>query len=132
LFPYYVNIQAIAFKDLPFNYIFYTLLLIAAVYIIFRSETRSLIKTRRMLREKEEVLEQVGQRKAELEQREKNITDSLVYAQRIQEAMLPSLEYLESQRFLYSLQTQGYNKIFTDGEKGIRYWVAAGVQATGA
>lgn len=66
------------------------------VYIILRSETRSLIKVRRLLKEKDAVLEQIGQRKAELELREKNITDSLVYAQRIQEAMLPSQEYFRN------------------------------------
>jgi serine phosphatase RsbU (regulator of sigma subunit) len=57
------------------------------------SQTRRLIKTRRLLKDKEQALDQVERQKLELEVRDKNITDSLIYAQRIQEALLPSEDY---------------------------------------
>jgi serine phosphatase RsbU (regulator of sigma subunit) len=43
-----------------------------------------------VLKEKEQALEQIEKQKHELELRDKNLTDSLIYAQRIQEALLPS------------------------------------------
>jgi serine phosphatase RsbU (regulator of sigma subunit) len=46
-----------------------------------------------LLKEKEQALELVDHQKAELEIKDKNITDSLIYAQRIQEALLPSEAY---------------------------------------
>jgi len=57
------------------------------------SQTRNLVKTRRKLKEKENLLDLVEKQKSELEIRERNITDSLNYAQRIQEALLPSEDY---------------------------------------
>jgi serine phosphatase RsbU (regulator of sigma subunit) len=57
------------------------------------SQNRRLIKTRRLLKEKEQALELIAYQKTELELRDKNITDSLIYAQRIQEALLPSETY---------------------------------------
>ncbi len=69
------------------------ILIIASVYLILKLQTRSLIKSHRLLKEKERIIEEVKSRKAELETKEKNITESLHYAQRIQEALLPSEEY---------------------------------------
>jgi serine phosphatase RsbU (regulator of sigma subunit) len=77
----------------PYRYLLYSVILIALVYLIVMSQTRNLVKTRRMLKEKEQILEQVEKQKSELEIREQNITDSLNYAQRIQEALLPSEDY---------------------------------------
>jgi serine phosphatase RsbU (regulator of sigma subunit) len=57
------------------------------------SQTRRLIKTRKLLKEKEQALDLIARQKFELEIRDKNITDSLNYAQRIQEALLPSEAY---------------------------------------
>ncbi|MBK9391841.1 MAG: SpoIIE family protein phosphatase [Bacteroidetes bacterium] len=48
---------------------------------------------RKLLSEKEESLALIAQQKLDLEIREKSITDSLLYAQRIQEARLPSEDY---------------------------------------
>ncbi len=47
----------------------------------------------RLLNEKERDISIIASQKSELELREKNLTDSLLYAQRIQEARLPSEEY---------------------------------------
>jgi cell division protein FtsL len=68
----------------PYRFIIYSTLIIALVYLIVMSETRMLIKTRKLLKEKEEALNLLEKQKMELEYREKNITDSLIYAQRIQ------------------------------------------------
>ncbi len=77
----------------PYRFILYSALLIAFVYLFVMSQTRRLIKTRRLLKDKEQALDQVERQKLELEVRDKNITDSLIYAQRIQEALLPSEDY---------------------------------------
>jgi serine phosphatase RsbU (regulator of sigma subunit) len=77
----------------PYRFFLYSALLIAFVYLFVLSQTRRLIKTRRLLKEKEAALDQVEKQKFELETRDKNITDSLIYAQRIQEAILPSEDY---------------------------------------
>jgi serine phosphatase RsbU (regulator of sigma subunit) len=66
---------------------------ISIVYFIVKSQTSSLIKIRKLLKEKEVTLLHIEAHQAELESKNKSITDSLIYAQRIQEALLPSEEY---------------------------------------
>jgi serine phosphatase RsbU (regulator of sigma subunit) len=88
----------------PYWYIFYGAILLALVYLLLRLQTRSLVKTIKLLKEKNNILEQVEKQKAELEIRERNITDSLNYAQRIQEALLPSEDYFRkffSESFIF-------------------------------
>ena len=75
------------------RFFLYSALVLALVYVIFMAQTRSLIRTRKLLKEKEQALAQIERQKVELESRDKDITDSLNYAQRIQEALLPSEEY---------------------------------------
>lgn len=75
------------------RFFLYGALVLALVYVIFMAQTRSLIRTRKLLKEKEQALAQIERQKVELESRDKDITDSLNYAQRIQEALLPSEEY---------------------------------------
>ncbi|MFH0841025.1 MAG: SpoIIE family protein phosphatase [Bacteroidota bacterium] len=70
--------------------------ILLTVCLIMMLQTRRLVKTRKLLKEKERALEDIGKRKAELEFRDKNLTDSLIYAQRIQEALLPSEEYFRT------------------------------------
>jgi serine phosphatase RsbU (regulator of sigma subunit) len=77
----------------PYRFILYSALLLAFVYLVVMSQTRSLIKTRKLLKDKQQALDQIEKQKIELEIRDKNITDSLIYAQRIQEALLPSEDY---------------------------------------
>jgi serine phosphatase RsbU (regulator of sigma subunit) len=64
-----------------------TVLIIAVILAI------RLAVLRKLLKEKEYALGSMELQMASMELREKNITDSLIYAQRIQEAMLPSEEY---------------------------------------
>jgi serine phosphatase RsbU (regulator of sigma subunit) len=77
----------------PYRYILYGAIIIAFVYLLVRSQTKSLIITRKLLKEKEIALGLIAEQKISLEMREKEITDSLIYAQRIQEALLPSEDY---------------------------------------
>jgi serine phosphatase RsbU (regulator of sigma subunit) len=77
----------------PYRFILYSAFVISFVYLFVMSQTRRLIKTKRLLKEKEEALELIAHQKMELELRDKHITDSLIYAQRIQEALLPSENY---------------------------------------
>ena len=77
----------------PFRFVLYSVLVISFVYLFVMSQTRRLVKIRKLLREKEQALDLIEIQKGELELRDKNITDSLIYAQRIQEALLPSETY---------------------------------------
>lgn len=76
-----------------FNYIIYAAIALLIVFIILRLQARILIRTRKLLAEKEQALVTVDRQRSELEIKEKDLTDSLIYAQRIQEALLPSEAY---------------------------------------
>jgi serine phosphatase RsbU (regulator of sigma subunit) len=79
----------------PYRFILYSALVISLVYFLVMSQTRRLIKTKKLLKEKEAALKIIENQKYELEYRDKNITDSLIYAKRIQEALLPSESYFK-------------------------------------
>jgi serine phosphatase RsbU (regulator of sigma subunit) len=80
----------------PYRFILYSALVIAFAYLFVMSQTRRLFKTRKLLEEKEAALILIAKQKSELEIRDKHLTDSLVYAQRIQEALLPSETYFRN------------------------------------
>jgi len=73
--------------------ILYTVLITGIVCFLVLSLTVRLVKANRLLKEKENSLKVVESQKFELELRNRNITDSLIYAKRIQDALLPSEEY---------------------------------------
>ena len=77
-------------------YVALTLLVLIGILFFVISLVKRLSIIRNLLREKEQSLELIAQQKSELELREKSITESLVYAQRIQEAMLPSEDYFRN------------------------------------
>jgi len=79
----------------PYHLILYSALAISLVYLLVKLQTNLLIRTNRLLREKEETLLQIERQKVDLESKNKNVTDSLNYAQRIQEALLPSEQYFK-------------------------------------
>ena len=96
----------------PYRFILYSAFVISFVYLFVMSQTRRLIKTKKLLKEKEEALELIAHQKMELELRDKHITDSLIYAQRIQEALLPSENYFRKyfpDSFIL-FKTKGYCK----------------------
>ena len=80
----------------PYRVILYVGLVIILVYFFVKSQTRSLYKTKRLLKEKEQALDLIARQKIALELKDKDITDSLNYAQRIQEALLPSELYFRN------------------------------------
>jgi serine phosphatase RsbU (regulator of sigma subunit) len=80
-------------QDSPYRLAFYGLIIIAIVYLIAMTQTRSLIRTKKILKEKDIAINVIESQKFELEQREKDLTDSIMYAKRIQEALLPSEDY---------------------------------------
>ncbi|MGE0088878.1 MAG: two-component regulator propeller domain-containing protein [Bacteroidales bacterium] len=75
----------------PLAYVFYVLLAIFSVFLLIQYRTRSLRKSNFELKEKELIAEQIAVQKEELTLKNKNITDSIIYAKRIQEALMPSM-----------------------------------------
>jgi serine phosphatase RsbU (regulator of sigma subunit) len=69
---------------------------ILIVLLIITSQSKNLIRTRKLLKEKEEALLKNEIQRQELNLINKSITDSLNYAQRIQSALLPSEGYFRS------------------------------------
>lgn len=77
-------------------YAFYILLILLSVFWIVQYRTKTLLRSNQELKEKELIAQQVAKQKEELTIKNKNITDSIVYAKRIQEALMPSLKYFKS------------------------------------
>jgi len=75
----------------PLAYVFYVLLAIFSVFLLIQYRTRSLRKSNFELKEKELIAEQIALQKEELTLKNKSITDSIIYAKRIQEALMPSM-----------------------------------------
>jgi serine phosphatase RsbU (regulator of sigma subunit) len=88
-----------------------------------------LIRTRKLLREKGQALGLIEFQKVELELKDRNITDSLIYAQRIQEAMLPSEIYfrkhVEDSFILFKPKNIVSGDFYWIGEKGEKIFVVA-------
>jgi ligand-binding sensor domain-containing protein/serine phosphatase RsbU (regulator of sigma subunit) len=74
-------------------YLAYILLVGSIIFFYVRSRTRKLQLANDSLRQKQLASLEIARQKEELSVKNKNITDSINYAKRIQEAMLPS-EYL--------------------------------------
>jgi serine phosphatase RsbU (regulator of sigma subunit) len=91
----YTNISLTGFSGYatPYHLIFYSVVVASLVYYLVKAQTLSLIRTRKLLKSKEETLNMIENQRVELELKNKSITDSLIYAQRIQEALLPSEDY---------------------------------------
>ncbi|OFX27331.1 MAG: hypothetical protein A2041_08895 [Bacteroidetes bacterium GWA2_31_9b] len=72
-------------------YIFYGVFSILMVFWIIQYRTRTLRKSNQELKEKEQIAKQIAKQKEELIIKNKSITDSIIYAKRIQEALMPSM-----------------------------------------
>lgn len=111
-----------------FHFILYSALLILIVLFIV-AQTLTLVKTRKLLREKEEAFELIELQKFELELKDKDITDSLIYAQRIQEALLPSETYFRKHFtdsfILFKPKNIVSGDFYWIGEKGEKVFVVA-------
>ena len=75
-----------------FAYILYLIVIVGAIFWFFQYRTKSLRRSNQELKEKQLIALQVAKQKEELSIKNKNITDSIVYAKRIQEALMPSME----------------------------------------
>jgi len=71
-------------------YILYILIFGLALYLFIESRTKNLKKANKTLTEKQEAALEISQQKEELIVKNKNITDSITYAKRIQWAIMPS------------------------------------------
>jgi ligand-binding sensor domain-containing protein/serine phosphatase RsbU (regulator of sigma subunit) len=107
-------------------YSIYFILVLAFFVLLFRYWARQLIRANKTYKEREKIARQIMLQKEELTVKNKSITDSINYARRIQNAMLPPLKLLKSyfpQSFLLYLPkdivsgdfywvNKLYNKIF--------------------
>lgn len=113
------------------NLIYSALILLVALGMLFFviSMAKRLSIIRKLLMDKEQSLELIARQKAALELREKSITDSLIYAQRIQEARLPSEEYFRnhfpSSFIFFKPKDIVSGDFYWIGEKGDRIFVVA-------
>ena len=71
-------------------YFIYGIIIIFLIYFLGQYRTRSLRKANQVLVEKDIASREVEKQRQELAIKNKNITDSIQYAKRIQEALLPS------------------------------------------
>jgi serine phosphatase RsbU (regulator of sigma subunit) len=109
--------------------ILYSILIIGIILLLVILQTRTLVKTRKLLREKEQALNLIEMQKGELELKDKDITDSLIYAQRIQEALLPSEAYFrkhfEDSFILFKPKNIVSGDFYWIGEKDEKIFVVA-------
>ncbi|KPK86421.1 MAG: hypothetical protein AMS27_05125 [Bacteroides sp. SM23_62_1] len=73
-------------------YVLYIILSVTLVYLLIQYITRNLRRANKILKEKEAAAKLVEKHREELMLKNKNITDSINYAKRIQLALLPSTE----------------------------------------
>ncbi|MBN1415033.1 MAG: SpoIIE family protein phosphatase [Bacteroidales bacterium] len=77
-------------------YTIYFILILALSVLLFRYWARQLIRSNKAYREREKIAKQIMLQKEELTLKNKSITDSINYARRIQNAMLPPMKLLKS------------------------------------
>ncbi len=108
----------------PVLYAISAFIIVVVVFMLIVMQTRNLAKTRKLLKEQEQDIYLIANQKYALEQKDKDMTDSLVYAQRIQEALFPSELYFRkhfSDAFIFfhpkDIVSGDFYWIGTKGEK---------------
>lgn len=123
------NITDMASPESTRIFVISAILIVLIVWFLLRIQNRMLKKTRKLLKEKEQALELVDQQRSELEIKDKNLTDSLIYAQRIQEALLPSetyfRQYFSESFILFKPKDIVSGDFFWVEEKGDKIFVVA-------
>jgi serine phosphatase RsbU (regulator of sigma subunit) len=113
----------------PYHLVLYAAIIISLTWLLIRSQALLLLKTRNQLRQKEKALEELESQRDLLELKNKSITESLVYAQRIQEALLPSEEnikrYFSSSFIFYKPRDIVSGDFYWIGEKGDKRFIVA-------
>lgn len=102
-----------------YAYIVYIVVIALLIVVFWRIRTRSLRRANQRLKEKERIAKEVERQKEELSIKNTNITDSINYAKRILEAMMPS------EKFFRKLLPESF--IFfkpKDIVSGDFYWIA--------
>jgi ligand-binding sensor domain-containing protein/serine phosphatase RsbU (regulator of sigma subunit) len=84
-----IVIKAPVFQS-KYAFLIYIILLILVILLLIRIRTRNLMRINREYKEKERIARKIELQKEELSIKNKNITDSINYARRIQLAMMPS------------------------------------------
>jgi serine phosphatase RsbU (regulator of sigma subunit) len=111
------------------KYIFLSAVVLASGYVIVRGQTRSLIRAKRMIKERDEELRQVSVQREELAYKNKNVTDSIIYARKIQDSLIPSVPFFEkhfSESFvLFKPKDIVSGDFYFVREKGERVYVVA-------
>jgi serine phosphatase RsbU (regulator of sigma subunit) len=111
------------------HFILYSTLMIFVVLVFIIVQTLTLVKTRKLLSEKGQALELIELQKVKMELKDKDITDSLIYAQRIQEALLPSEAYFRKHFADSFILFRPKNIVSGDfywiGEKGEKIFIVA-------
>ncbi len=82
-----------------YSYLFYGAAMLGLIYLIVLFSTSKLRVANQILREKEQASKEIARQKEELSLKNRNITDSINYARRIQMAMMPKTRQL--QRLFY-------------------------------
>lgn len=77
-------------------YLLYMIVSILLINFFIRNRTKSLRRANKILKEKELAGIQIAKQKEELSIKNRNITDSINYARRIQQAILPSEKFFKS------------------------------------
>jgi serine phosphatase RsbU (regulator of sigma subunit) len=112
-----------------YHFILYGSIIVSIIILFILSQTRILVRTRKLLKEKEQAYALIELQKVELEVRDKNITDSLIYAQRIQEALLPSESYFRNHFadsfILFKPKNIVSGDFYWIGEKGDKIFIVA-------
>lgn len=113
----------------PLHLIIDSIVVMSIILLLVILQTRTLVKTRKLLREKEQAINLIEIQKGELELKDKDITDSLIYAQRIQEALLPSETYFrkhfEDSFILFKPKNIVSGDFYWIGEKNGKIFVVA-------
>ncbi len=115
-------------------YLFYGLMVIVMVYIYIEYRTKSLKISNQILREKHLAAVEISKQKEQLAIKNKSITDSITYAKRLQQALIPSEQLFK--RYLPESFILFRSKDIVSGDF---YWIAekngfvyiAGVDCTG-
>jgi serine phosphatase RsbU (regulator of sigma subunit) len=112
-----------------FRYIFLTAAVLALGYIIVWGQTRSLFMAKKLLGERDEELRQLALQREELAYKNKNVTDSIIYARKIQDSLIPSVAFFEkhfSESFvLFKPRDIVSGDFYFIREKGERVYVVA-------
>lgn len=93
---YYSLISAVSFRNISLVHLSYFLIAVLIVYIIIQYRTRTLRRSNKLLRERDITAKVEKKQKVLLSLRNKNIEDSLKYAQRIQQAILHNQKALKA------------------------------------